>query len=99
MRISKAHQRFNLNGWLNRMREDSGTGYILDDERLGFELSVELSRLSGKQLRVANALVAAAYRLGNEDSRAFRRSMLEDRHNAPVYAKRSQFKLISGGAA
>jgi hypothetical protein len=99
MKRSKDSSRFVLNGWLLKFQERSSCAYLLGLERLGFDYRAELDKLSAKQLQLVSSLIVAGSRYGSETSREFRRELKQDKYNKPVYEKRSQFKVIQGGAA
>jgi hypothetical protein len=90
-----------IKDWTKSMENYSASSYRLDRlaEHVGGDPLAVISKMSGPQLQVVLSLVAAANSLGFEQSRQQRRELMQDKFNKPVFERRSNFKVIQGGAA
>lgn len=95
---SKKHRLSVVMGWINKFEPHASARYALDPERLGFDPTKEIVKLTANQLKLMAAIVSGAYNVGAEETRQHFRELRERKANrSPLDL--SRFRVIQGGEA
>lgn len=95
MSHAKQSKRKALLSWLDKIQDKSPSRYKLSELKNIPEAYIE--SMTTAQLDFVLKLISCAYSMGAEESRAFRRSLKEQRYSKAIGAFTVKLKAIPGG--